>query len=496
MIKKSLRLLFSVLLLLLIAASSCRTSVTIPPRVIAELNIGESQDVKLTNGETVKLSLLEIKEMRDSIRNAIRTAFVRVSLDGTEIILSSGNYSLPVICKNVQIDCPVIRSYLSNSDDDAWKLARDARFRLWPKNSPYLPENTFLYPIRQEWLASMSQTSNEPTYVDWGEDPARKSVYYHSGHDIGGAEGMDEIISATDGLIVSSKNERIKGYDSIPVYVHPDAVSVIDERGWLLEYVHLDSTDPAMKPGVKIRRGQRVGFIGKQGSSGGWVHLHFSIRTRECPSGEWGIEDAYPYVWESYVRQYKPQIIAVARPHSLVWTGQEAILDGQKSRSLAGKIVSYEWTFTDGTRSDGPVQKRTYSKAGEYSEILRVTDSKGNTDYDFAVVQVIDRSDPGKLIPTIQAAFHPSLNLRPGDPVTFLVRTFNTDSGNEIWNFGDGTPDVSVKSETVNRKASTKGKFAETVHSFSKPGHYVVRVERSNENGFNAITHLHLFISE
>ena len=160
---------------------------------------------------------------------------------------------------------------------------------------------------------------------------------------------------------------------------------------------------------------------------------------------------------------------------------------------MAGKITSYEWTFTDGTTAKGAVQKKKYDVPGEYSEILKVTDSKGNVSYDFNVIQVIDK-DASKAIPTIQPAFHPSLNIKAGDPVTFLVRTFNSDIGNEEWNFGDGSPVVKVKSEKVNRADPTKGKFAETVHKFSKPGHYVVSVERSNESGYKATGRLHVVV--
>ena len=119
---------------------------------------------------------------------------------------------------------------------------------------------------------------------------------------------------------------------------------------------------------------------------------------------------------------------------------------------------------------------------------------QGNIDYDFTVIQVYDRGKTEQTIPAIQPAYHPTLNIRPGDPVTFLVRTFNTDVGNEVWNFGDGSPLVTVKSETVDRQNFIKGKFAETVHSFSEPGHYVVSVERSDESGLKAIAHLHVVI--
>jgi len=75
-------------------------------------------------------------------------------------------------------------------------------------------------------------------------------------------------------LVVSSQNEILAGYDSSILYIHPDAVEIIDDRGWIIEYAHLDSILPAIKPGERVKLGQRIGYIGKQGSSGGWVHLH------------------------------------------------------------------------------------------------------------------------------------------------------------------------------------------------------------------------------
>ena len=337
---------------------------------------------------------------------------------------------------------------------------------------------------------------NEPTYVDWGEGLANKDIYYHSGHDIGGAEGMDEIVSATNGLVISAVRDTLEGYDDFPGDIRTDVVWILTDLGWYIRYSHLDSTDPAIRPGNRVKMGQKIGFIGKQGGSGGWVHLHFEIKTRETASGDWGTEEAYAYVWEAYVRQYEPEIIAVARPHHLAWTGQEVMLDGTRSKSFAGDIVDYEWTFSDGTFAEGPVQKKTYEAPGEYSEILKVTDSRGNVDYDFTVVQVYGRDNPDQTIPTIQPAYHPTQDIKPGDPVTFLVRTFNTNTGNEIWDFGDGSPTVSVTSETVDRHNYTAGKFAETVHAFAEPGDYIVKVERSDEAGIKATAHLHVVVGE
>jgi len=297
-------------------------------------------------------------------------------------------------------------------------------------------------------------------------------------------------------LVVSANNKVLEGYEDLPGDVRSDVVYIVDIRNWYIRYSHLDSVDPKIKLGAKVKIGQKIGFIGKQGHSGGWVHLHFEIKNKETPSGIWGTEDAYAYVWESYVNQYNPSLIAMARPHQLVWTGQQVTLAGNKSKSLVGDIVSYEWIFCDGTTAEGAVQEKSYNKPGEYSEILKVTDSKGNVDYDFTIVQVYDRENPEKTMPNMQLAFHPTLNIKPDDPVTFLVRTFNTDFGNEVWDFGDGSPQVTVKSEIEDQKNIIKGKFAETVHSFSEPGDYVIKVERSNETGLKAISHLHVVVNK
>jgi len=486
-----------VMTLLMILCIACnKPEDNAPIRVVAEMNVGESRDITLSNGESVNLTLLGISDLRDSLRHAIRDVEVKVRIDGEEYTLGSGNYNLPVKAGSVQIDCPVVKNYYDNSNSDHWGLTGDARFRLWPEGSTYMTPGTFVYPIRQVWFASMTQSGNEPTYVDWGEDPESKSIYYHSGHDMGGAEGMDEILSATDGLVISSVGDTLEGYTDFPGDIRPDVVWILTDWGWYIRYSHLDSIDPEIRTGKRVRMNQRIGLIGKQGGSGGWVHLHFEMMNRETASGNWGTEEAFAYVWEAYINQYHPDVIAVARPHHLAWTGQPVLLNGIKSRSLTGEIVNYEWTFSDGSMAEGAFQEKSYNDPGEYSEILKVTDSHGHVDYDFAVVQVYDRDIPGQTIPTIQPAFHPTLDIHPGDPVTFLVRTFNTATGSETWDFGDGTPAVSVVSETVDRRNYTAGRFAETIHSFEVPGYYIVTVQRSDESGIKATAHLQVVVNK
>ena len=167
------------------------------------------------------------------------------------------------------------------------------------------------------------------------------------------------------------------------------------------------------------------------------------------------------------------------------------MLDGSRSWSTTGKISQYEWTFGDGTAAIGSKVKRTYDKPGRYSEILKVTDSDGHVAYDFAIVDVIERGRGDKPSAGMHAAYFPSLNIRPEDEVTFVVRTAGTIPSGETWDFGDGSQPVNVRSDAST--GSGLG-YAETKHAFAKPGHYFVRVEHTTETGVLITMRLHVLV--
>ena len=455
---------------------------------VVDLSIGETQQAMLSDGSTACVKLLAVEETRDALRDAIRVARVKVEINGKAATLSSANYNIPITVGGVQVDCPITKGYYTNSGSDSWGLTKDARLRLWPAGSPWTQPGTFGYPLKARWVASGTQMANEPCFVDGGEKPSVKKIYYHNGLDFGGCEAMVDVVAATDGLVVSAAKETLPGYEETPVRPRGDVVYVLDDRGWYYRYSHLFSIEPAIKPGATIKRGQKIGLLGKEGASGGWAHLHFDIYCRQ-PSGKWGTQEAYAFVWEAYVREHAPKLIAVARPHHLIWAGEEVVLDATKSWSAAGKIRRYDWTFTDGSQAAGQKVTRRYDRVGTYSEILKVTDATGNVAYDFAVVQVLDKAHPDHLTPSIQAAYAPSLDVKVGEPVTFKVRSFRTTHGEETWNFGDGTAPVTVKSDGCVKSLAKDG-FAVTTHRFAKPSDYIVRVERANERGEKAVAHL------
>ncbi|HIG31729.1 MAG TPA: PKD domain-containing protein [Verrucomicrobiales bacterium] len=412
-------------------------------------------------------------------------------MDGHRTELVAATYHLPIDVAGVRIDCSITRGFYKNSKSDSWGLKKAARFRLWPVGSPAVRPETFQYPAKQRWFATATQMANVPTFVDGGEAPTRKNIYYHSGLDIGGTEGMVDIVAATDGLVVSAGEKVLETHKTdTPIRPRYDVVYIQDQRGWYYRYSHLKQIDSTISPGLHIKMGDPVGILGKEGGSGGWSHLHFEIKSRQ-PSGEWGTQAGYAFLWEAYLRQHQPKLIAVARPHHFVQTGEIVLLDASKSWSASGKINKIAWNFYDGSSASGPEVSRSYTKAGVYSEIVKVTDTAGNIDYDFAVVQVIDRDHPERTPPTVHAAYSPTFGIKPGDPVTFKARSFRTTQPGEIWNFGDGSSEVEVKSDG-NADTHAADGYATTTHRFIKPGHYIVAVRHTNQFGLQAVQHLHI----
>lgn len=460
---------------------------TIEPTLRAvDLKVGESADVTLANGSVAKVKLLDLQEKVDSMAGAVREAKVKIELNGQQATLTSANYNLPQTVGGVQIDCPITKGYNANSGEDSWGLEKDARLRLWPAGSPWIEPGTFVYPLKQRWFATMTQFSNEPTYVDGGDKPDRKKIYYHNDLDFGGCEGLVEVVAATDGLIVSVADHMLDGYSLTPARKRYDVVYVLDERGWYYRYSHLQVIDPAIQLGSRVKMGQKIGVLGKEGASGGWTHLHFGVKSRQ-PSGKWGTQEAYAFAWEAYVKEQKPDVIAVARPHHFIRKGEAITLDASKSWAASGKITGYEWTFTDGSKATGPRIERSYARPGSYSEMVKVTDDAGHTSYDFAIVQVMG-DDEKNIPPAIHPSFSPTTGIRAGTPITFKVRTFR-DQGGETWNFGDGSPAVKVQSDG-NAKPLAKDGYAVTQHAFAKAGDYIVSVEHVNERGERAVGHL------
>lgn len=463
-----------------------------------DLDVGQSADVKLSNGKSVTVKLLALKEHRCEMRSAVRRAVATVEVNGKRAELVCATYNLPKTVGGVQIDCPVTRGYATsvNRKPNPWALDKAARFRLWPAGSPWIRPGTFAYPVNQRWFASDTQMANDPCYVNACDIPGKKSIYYHYGLDFGGAEGMVDVLAATDGVVVSRAGKTIPGNHPSQIKARYDVVYLRDDRGWYYRYSHMMRIEDSLKLGGRVKMGRKIGTLGKEGGSGGWSHLHFDIATPQ-PSGRYGITDGYAFIFDAYRRRHRPKLIAVARPHLVAWAGQAVTLDATRSWHADGPdhIRRYEWQFTDGKTAAGARVKHTYAKPGHYTEVLKITDEAGRVDYDFAVVQVFDKEKPLPVPPAIHAACWPTMGVKVGDEVTFKVRSFGIkpDEGRETWNFGDGSKEVYARSDG-NARSHAKDGYATTTHRYAKAGRYIVTVSRTNDRGQTATGRLHLTV--
>ena len=483
-------LLFTLALLLCCAAEGATRT---PLRRAIDLDLDETATVELADGSAATVKLLRVEATCDNVRHAVRESRVTVEVNGTKATLCSGNYQLPVPVGGVQIDCPITNDYYRSTHRDAWGLKKAARLRLWPAGSPWIEPGTFGYPAQQRWFATYTQMANEPTYVNGDEQAARTNVYYHNGLDIGGCDGAIPVVAATDALVVCRGEEVLKEYEHSPSRPRYDLVYLMDDQGWYYRYSHLDAIDPDLKLGARIKRGTPIGMLGKEGASGGWAHLHFDIQAIQ-PSGEWGTEEGYCFLWQGYQEDHPTGLLAVARPHHLLLAGETAKLDGSKSWSASG-IASYEWQFCDGTTASGPTVERSYPRPGVYAEALKITDQAGQVCYDVAVVEVHDPEHLDQPPPTIHPAVVPSLGAKAGQPGRFYVRTYRSKLRGETWDFGDGTPLVKVESDG-NAEPHAKPGYAICEHTYAKPGWYLARATHTNEHGVTAIGVVPVLVGE
>ena len=69
---------------------------TLPsPFVALDLNVGDSQDVKVPGGGKVTVKLLDVQDHRDSLRGAVRRSEVKVEVSGEAVTLGSAHITCP-----------------------------------------------------------------------------------------------------------------------------------------------------------------------------------------------------------------------------------------------------------------------------------------------------------------------------------------------------------------------------------------------------------------
>lgn len=457
----------------LAAAQTALSPSTRLPFEVHDLTIG---DTVTTHG--AQLKLLGVEETRDPIVHAIRRAQVTLSIDSQTVTLDCGNYNLPRTVGRLQVDCSVTGGYRKGEAADPWKLEKDARLRTWPAGVPWLPSGAWKYPVGQRWFATATQIGNEPTYIDGGDVATRKQIYYHTGLDIGGAEGFTPVVAATDGLIVSLAGKKLPDHTAPVISPRYDVIYLLDSRGWYYRYSHFHSLNPALKLGDRVIQGQPLGLLGKEGGSGGWTHLHFEPHM-QFPNGKWGSLDGFAFLLQAYQLDFPTPLIIAARPHKFVKAGEPVTLT---AHVLSGTPAAPIAPIT-----------RTYTKPGTYSELFEARDAQGNLARDSAIVSVLNAATPEAPCISLHAAYYPSLDARAGRPITFQARSFLMNYKpmprppgqiTERWDFGDGSTGVSHSDGNASKLAAHG--YSRIEHTYTKPGRYLVKVESSAPDGAEA----------
>ncbi|HEY3722970.1 MAG TPA: PKD domain-containing protein [Acidimicrobiia bacterium] len=132
------------------------------------------------------------------------------------------------------------------------------------------------------------------------------------------------------------------------------------------------------------------------------------------------------------------------------------------SSDTDGTLVSYLWTFDDGTFGSGATNTHLYANAGNYNAALTVTDNDGATN---TVIVPITVSDPPPNIPPI-ASFTSSV---AGHTASFTSTSSDPDGNiaSTAWTFGD----------------TNNGTGATTSHTYAGPGSYPVTITVTDNNG-------------
>ncbi|HJL30420.1 MAG TPA: M23 family metallopeptidase, partial [Polyangiaceae bacterium LLY-WYZ-15_(1-7)] len=105
----------------------------------------------------------------------------------------------------------------------------------------------------------------------------------HNGLDIVADEGS-VVRAVADGIVAYSDN-GVRGMGNLVMIVHPDASVSI--------YAHNYRT--TVQPGWRVRRGERIAFVGTTGISRG-PHLHFEVRRRGRPIDPLHLFDGRPWI--------------------------------------------------------------------------------------------------------------------------------------------------------------------------------------------------------
>ena len=202
----------------------------------------------------------------------------------------------------------------------------------------------------------MGKPDGQGYYVFAGlaEDNYRASTgYWHTGEDWNDIQGGDSDLGAP---VYATANGRVvtswfySGWGNVVLIEHalPDGRMVWSQYAHLLE--RMVSKDEI------VRRGQKIGTIGKGAAGQYWAHLHFEIRKRRLPASKWGFvtdKDRQDVIeWYAhptdFISRHRPGMLEVAVTVDDEGEGFSRSLSSYWYEDDAGYKGHTYWTWTVG----------------------------------------------------------------------------------------------------------------------------------------------------
>lgn len=158
--------------------------------------------------------------------------------------------------------------------------------------------------------------------------------------------------------------------------------------------------------------------------------------------------------------------------------GDTITFNGSRSRDTDGTITKYSWLFGDNTNATGAVVQHTYTKKGNYTVTLTVTDNEGAKRTDTTICTII-QPNRAPTPPTITGNSTGSINTK------YQFTVVSTDADNDtiqyVITWGDGT--TSNTSEFL-----PNGTAYPCSHQWTTAGIYTVSVQASDQNNMSLIS--------
>jgi PKD repeat protein len=147
------------------------------------------------------------------------------------------------------------------------------------------------------------------------------------------------------------------------------------------------------------------------------------------------------------------------------FVGEEIRFNGSRSYDRDGTVVSWHWSFGDGTTADGVVVTHAYATIGSYTVALIVTDNDGANDT-FTTTAIIQ----GPNLPPLQPQMIGPFGGHRNTSYSYSVVTTDPDGNNVFYliDWGDGSQNTT--------SLFRSGYTIQLLHQWSTLGFYLVRV--------------------